>query len=141
MTPGGDFALDARLGADSHAVAELPLCSLRLMDDANYPWLVLVPRSADARELLDLDAAQQAQLLAEVNDASRLLRRLFAPHKLNIAALGNVVAQLHVHVIARYTDDAAWPAPVWGRAPARPYATEALDERIAALRQALAGGI
>jgi diadenosine tetraphosphate (Ap4A) HIT family hydrolase len=140
-TPAERFVLHDRLAADSRAVAELPLCMLRLMDDANYPWLILVPRLADARELLDLDAAQQAQLLAEINQASRLLRRLFSPHKLNIAALGNVVSQLHVHVVARYTDDAAWPAPVWGREPARPYSDDALAERIAALQRAIADGV
>jgi diadenosine tetraphosphate (Ap4A) HIT family hydrolase len=139
MTPA-DFTLDPRLDSDSQPVAELPLCTLRLMDDANYPWLILVPRVPDARELLDLDADRQAQLLAEINQASRLLRRLFAPHKLNIAALGNVVAQLHVHLVARYPDDPAWPAPVWGRAPARPYAAAALEERLDALRSALAEG-
>jgi diadenosine tetraphosphate (Ap4A) HIT family hydrolase len=141
MMQAAGFILDARLQSDSHAVADLPLCTLRLIDDVNYPWLILVPQLADARELLDLDDAQQAQLLTEITQASRLLRRLFAPHKLNIAALGNVVAQLHVHVIARYTDDAAWPAPVWGREPARPYAAAALDERLDALRRALAEGL
>jgi diadenosine tetraphosphate (Ap4A) HIT family hydrolase len=140
-TPAERFVLHDRLAADSRAVAELPLCMLRLMDDANYPWLILVPRLADTRELLDLDAAQQAQLLAEINQASRLLRRLFSPHKLNIAALGNVVSQLHVHVVARYTDDAAWPAPVWGREPARPYSDHALAERIAALQRAITDGV
>jgi diadenosine tetraphosphate (Ap4A) HIT family hydrolase len=115
------------------------LSDLRLMDDANYPWLVLVPRVVDVRELVDLDAAQQAQLLEEICRASRLLQTLFHPHKLNIALLGNAVPQLHVHVIARREDDPAWPRPVWGMAAARAYSPEALVERIRDLQRALQG--
>lgn len=135
LPPG--FVLDEQLAHDSHPIAELGLSSLRLMDDSNYPWLILVPRVADARELIDLDAAQQTQLLEEVNRVSRALKRLFRPHKLNIAALGNLVPQLHVHLIARYRDDPAWPAPVWGRIHARPYEPEALVERVRELRAAM----
>ena len=133
------FHLDPQLAADTHPVAKLPLSELRLMDDANYPWLVLVPRVADARELIDLDATRQAQLLEEIGRASRLLQTLYRPHKLNIAALGNAVSQLHVHVIARREDDPAWPRPVWGMATARAYSPEALVERIRDLQQALRG--
>lgn len=135
LQPG--FQLDPQLASDSQPVAEFGLSSLRLMDDANYPWLVLVPRVANARELVDLDPAQQASLLDEINRCSKLLQRLFRPHKLNIAALGNLVPQLHVHLIARYTDDPAWPAPVWGRHHAQPYSTEALVQRIRALQDGL----
>jgi len=131
------FVLDPQLASDSHPIAEWELSSLRLMDDSNYPWLILVPRVADARELIDLDAAQQTILLGEINRASRALKRVFRPHKLNIAALGNLVPQLHVHLIARYTDDPAWPAPVWGRRHARPYEPEALVERVQQIRAAL----
>ena len=116
---------------------ELPLCEVRLMDDANHPWLVLVPRVADIVEIIDLDPGQRAQLTAEIDAASRALQALFEPHKLNVAALGNLVPQLHVHVIARYTDDIAWPKPVWGAANARPYAPEDLVERVNALVAAL----
>lgn len=133
------FALDPRLAADSHGVAELALSSLRLMDDSQYPWLILVPRVAGARELIDLDPAQRRQLGAETDQAARLLRQAFAPFKLNVAALGNVVEQLHVHVIARFRDDPAWPAPVWGRLPVRPYVAEHLAERLHRLRAVLAG--
>ena len=133
------FALHPQLADDTAPVIELPLCEVRLMDDANHPWLVLVPRVADARELVDLDAAQRHQLTDEIDLAARLLRDAFRPHKLNVAALGNLVPQLHVHVIARYTDDIAWPRPVWGMAAARPYSPEALIERINALRGALGG--
>jgi diadenosine tetraphosphate (Ap4A) HIT family hydrolase len=131
------FVLDPQLASDSHPVAELALSSLRLMDDANYPWLLLVPRVDGARELIDLDRARQSDLLDEINQVSRLLRRLFQPYKLNIAALGNLVPQLHVHLIARYRDDPAWPAPVWGRSHARPYEPEALVKRIQALQEGL----
>lgn len=131
------YALHPQLAADTHPLATFALCDLRLMDDANYPWLVLVPRLPAARELLDLEAAQRRQLSDEIDLASRLLRDVFRPFKLNVAALGNLVPQLHVHVIARYEDDPAWPAPVWGRVAARPYEPEALVERISRLRDAL----
>jgi diadenosine tetraphosphate (Ap4A) HIT family hydrolase len=134
-----NFHLDPQLAADTHPIAVLRLSELRLMDDANYPWLVLVPRVADARELIDLDAAQQAHLLEEIGVASRLLLTLFRPHKLNVAALGNAVPQLHVHVIARREDDPTWPRPVWGLAAARPYSPEALVERIRELQLGLHG--
>ena len=120
-------------------MASWPLCELRLMDDANHPWLILVPRVVDAVELVDLSNAQQAELMREVGVASRVLQAVFKPHKLNVAALGNLVPQLHVHVIARFQDDIAWPRPVWGTAAAKPYSEEALVRRIEALRAALAG--
>ena len=132
------FSLHPQLADDSAPVIELPLCEVRLMDDANHPWLVLVPRVADAVELLDLDPAQRTQLTADIDAASRALKELFKPDKLNVAALGNLVPQLHVHVIARYTDDIAWPRPVWGMAAARPYAPEQLVERVNALQGVLA---
>lgn len=133
------FELDPRLADDTHPLVSLALSDLRLMDDANYPWLVLVPRVHDARELIDLDAAQRRQLTEEIDAAGRLLRLAFQPFKLNVAALGNLVPQLHVHVIARYEDDPAWPAPVWGRIAARPYTPEALVERVQRLQAVLAG--
>lgn len=137
MNTVAGYHLDPRLAADSHPVAALDLCELRLMDDANYPWLVLVPRIPAARELLDLDRDLRRQLTDEIDQASRLLRDCFQPDKLNVAALGNLVPQLHVHVIARFQADPAWPAPVWGRVAARPYSPEALVERIGLLRARL----
>jgi diadenosine tetraphosphate (Ap4A) HIT family hydrolase len=131
------YELHPQLAADSHPLASLALCDLRLMDDANYPWLVLVPRVAGARELIDLGTDQRRQLSDEIDLAARLLRDVFRPFKLNVAALGNLVPQLHVHVIARFEGDPAWPAPVWGRIAARPYEPEALVERITRLREAL----
>ena len=124
------YELHPQLAMDTHPLATLALCELRLMDDANYPWLILVPRVAEARELTDLDAAQRHLLTDEIDLAARLLRNAFRPYKLNVAALGNLVPQLHVHVIAREQDDPAWPAPVWGRVTARPYPPEMLVERV-----------
>ena len=132
------WSLHPQLEADSHPLASLGLSELRLVDDANYPWLLLVPRVEGARELVDLDEAQQVVLLREIDRVSRLLLREFRPHKLNVAALGNVVPQLHVHLIARRTEDAAWPSPVWGRVEARRYEPEELVERVRGLRAALA---
>ena len=131
------YELDPQLAEDTHPVATFALSDVRLMDDANYPWLILVPRIPAACELQDLDAAQRHALTDEIDQASRALQQVFRPDKLNIAALGNLVPQLHVHVIARYRDDPAWPAPVWGRVAARPYSPERLVERIGALRSAL----
>lgn len=128
--------LDPRLADDSAPVMELPLCEVRLMDDANHPWLILVPRVPEAVEIIDLDPTQRTQLSAEIDAAARVLKALFKPDKLNVAALGNQVPQLHVHVIARFHNDIAWPRPVWGAANARPYAPEELVQRVNALRAA-----
>ena len=132
-----NWQLHPQLADDTTPVIELPLCEVRLMDDANHPWLVLVPRVAGITEIIDLDAAQRLQLSEEIDTSCRALRMLFKPDKLNVAALGNMVPQLHVHVIARYRSDIAWPRPVWGAGNARSYAPEELIERINALRKAL----
>ena len=132
------YHLHPQLAADSHPLANLALCELRLIDDANYPWLVLVPRVPDAVELVDLARDLRLQLTDEIDFASRLLRAAVRPDKLNVAALGNMVPQLHVHVIARFHGDPAWPAPVWGRVAARPYAPEALVDRIVGFQRAMA---
>lgn len=132
------FPLDPRLAADTHAIGELALSRLVLMDDARFPWLILVPRIAGARELIDLDETDQRSLLAELAAVGRALEALLKPDKLNIAALGNVVPQLHVHLIARYTDDVAWPQPVWGFGERVRYTADVREARIAQLRSALA---
>jgi len=129
--------LHPQLAEDTHPVAHLELSELRLMDDANHPWLILVPRIEDAVEWIDLDDGQQDRLGREITAASRALRQGFRPDKLNVAALGNLVPQLHVHVIARFHDDIAWPKPVWGTATARPYSPEKLVERVELIRSAL----
>jgi diadenosine tetraphosphate (Ap4A) HIT family hydrolase len=108
------FLLDPRLAADTVPLIDLPLSHLLLVDDARFPWLILVPRRPDKRDLIDLEADDLAQLMAEVRSAGEALRAVTQPDKLNVAALGNMVPQLHVHVIARRRDDAAWPKPVWG---------------------------
>lgn len=133
------YALHEQLAVDTHPLTTWSLCDVRLMDDSNYPWLVLVPRVADAREMIELGAEQRRTLVEEIDRASRLLRDVFRPFKLNVAALGNLVPQLHVHVIARFEDDPAWPKPVWGTAAARPYEPEELVRRIERLQAALAG--
>jgi diadenosine tetraphosphate (Ap4A) HIT family hydrolase len=133
------FTLDPRLAADTHAIGALPFSELLLMDDARFPWVILVPRIAGARELIDLDEGDQRLLLGEIDRVARALESLLHPDKLNIAALGNVVPQLHVHVIARFTDDAAWPNPVWGRGERAAYGERERVARIAMLRSALGG--
>ena len=132
------FELDARLAADSLFVADGPLSQVRLMDDARWPWLVLVPRVQGASEWIDLDGNQQRLLLAEVNLVSRLLREEPGVGKLNLGALGNIVRQLHVHLIGRHEGDAAWPGPVWGSGPMQRFVPGERDARVAAWRQRLA---
>ena len=119
--PDPAFAPDPRLAADSFFLADGPLSQLRVMDDTRFRWLVLVPRRPGAIEWIDLDGDAQRLLLAEINLAGRLLRAWGPVHKLNIGALGNVVRQLHVHVLAREEGDAAWPGPVWGTGTPRRY--------------------
>ena len=131
------FCLDPRLAGDSVLVADGPLSQLRLMDDARFPWLVLVPRLPGAEEWLDLDGDAQRLLLAEINLAGRALRGLGPVHKLNIGALGNIVRQLHVHVVARREGDAAWPGPVWGSGPRQPYPDAAREALVSSLREGL----
>ena len=131
------FILDPRLDADTRLVASLALCDVRLMNDARFPWLVLVPRYAGLVEIADLPADEQTLLWREMNCASVSLRSVAPCDKLNLGALGNIVRQLHVHVVARCEGDAAWPGPVWGHGSAQPYAEVDLTGRLAALRQAL----
>lgn len=135
--PSTSFVLDAGLAADTHLIGDLPLARVLLMDDARFPWLILVPRFAGMRDLIDLPHSQQHVLLDEIERCAQALRRLHAPDKLNIASLGNVVAQLHVHVIARFARDAAWPRPVWGVGERVPYNAEPLAAQLAQLRAAL----
>ena len=132
------WALDPVLERDTTTIGDLVLCRLLLSRDANYPWLLLVPRWKGANEIIDLDNAEQARLLSEIADTSRALKAETRCDKLNVAAIGNVVAQLHVHVIARFRNDAAWPKPVWNAVPPRDYAPPAREALTAALRQRLA---
>ena len=129
--------LHPQLAQDCLILGHFPLCHLLLMRDANYPWFILVPDRDDIREIHHLSEQDQQQLLRESMTLSRALEQAFKPDKLNIAALGNVVPQLHVHHVVRYRNDPTWPAPVWGRLPAVPYEDEVLAEVIEKLKQVL----
>ncbi|MGO9358329.1 MAG: HIT domain-containing protein [Xanthobacteraceae bacterium] len=129
------WTLHSQLEKDTINVGDLPLCRVVVIKDANYPWLLLVPRRPDVIEIIDLDEVAQAQLMTEVNRVARVLKEVTKCDKLNIAALGNVVPQLHVHVIARRSGDAAWPRPVWGVAPALAHDPEEVADFISALRR------
>lgn len=118
------FGLHPQLAQDTHVVTDLPLCRVLLMNEARYPWFILVPRRAGIREIHELEAADRQQLWAESDQLSRALMALFQPDKLNIAALGNMVPQLHIHHLARFQTDAAWPAPVWGKFVPEAYAAD-----------------
>ncbi len=118
------FELHPQLAADSLLLADWPLCQLRLSNDRQYPWFILVPRRAGIRDVIDLTDAEQEQLWWESRHLSVWLKSDYQPDKLNLAALGNMVPQLHLHHIARFNTDIAWPAPVWGKFPAQPYAAE-----------------
>ncbi len=131
------FMLDAQLGRDTVAVGDLPLSHVLLVEDSNYRWLILVPRQPGVTELIDLSAPDRAVLMEEIATVSRVLKDVAGGDKLNVAALGNVVAQLHVHIIARRRADPAWPKPVWGVVPARPYLPDTRAELLKALRERL----
>ena len=133
------FDIHPQLAADCAPVGDLALCRLLLMDDASFPWCILVPRRAGVREIHELEGPDRAALLDEVVQVSAAMQRLFSADKMNVAALGNVVPQLHVHVIARRLGDAAWPRPVWGALPREPYAAAERGETVARLREALRG--
>ena len=130
------FRPDPAFEAGSVAAAEWPLCHVRLQDDARFPWLILIPRVEGAVELADLSAEQRAALMEETVRAGDLVRRLGPVEKLNVGAIGNVTAQLHVHVVGRRRDDGLWPDPVWGRGPVVPYTD---DERARLLEVAKGG--
>ncbi len=127
------FNLDPRLQQDTFVLGDFPLCRLLLMNDANYPWFILVPRREAVSELFQLDVADQQQLWLETTQLAEVLKDAFIADKMNVATLGNVVSQLHMHVVVRRCEDPAWPAPVWGKHPARPYA----GDEITALRDRL----
>jgi diadenosine tetraphosphate (Ap4A) HIT family hydrolase len=129
------WSLHPRLDEDAISIGDLPLSRLAMMKDANYPWLVLVPRQADAVEIIDLDRDGRAVLMTEIGQVSEALKDITGCDKLNVAALGNQVPQLHVHIIARRKSDAAWPRPVWGAAPARDYDTADLEAFNEAIRR------
>jgi len=134
----GPFQLDTRLEADCEFVANLGVCRLLLMNNASVPWFILVPTVVGATELTHLSMVQQQHVLQEINLVAEMVTSLYTPHKLNIGALGNVVSQLHIHVLGRFTDDPAWPSPVWGQLPSNSYDDDQLATRLADVRAYLA---
>lgn len=122
------FSLAPELQRDCIELADWPLCKVLLMNDSQYPWFILVPRVAGVKEIIDLSEELQITFLQESGKLSKLLQQVFSPDKLNVAALGNMVPQLHVHHIARFTTDSAWPAPIWGKLPAVPYSDEQIEQ-------------
>ncbi|GGJ81060.1 HIT family protein [Pseudomonas matsuisoli] len=131
------FELDARLRGDTIEVGDFTLSRLLLMNDARYPWFILVPRREDVSELFQLDEKDQQQLWRETTFLAEVLRDTFGADKMNVATLGNVVAQLHMHVIVRKKNDDAWPAPVWGKHAAQPYEASRTEELLARLKLVL----
>jgi diadenosine tetraphosphate (Ap4A) HIT family hydrolase len=130
------FTLDSRLAADTVPVGDLPLCTILLMNDARFPWLILVPRREGVSEVTDLSDEDARALMDEIRIATRVMLNLAKPDKVNVGALGNVVSQLHVHVVGRFLSDPAWPSPVWGFESRKAYpdhALAALNERAGAL--------
>ncbi len=132
------FRLNTRLEQDTMAVATLSLSVLRLMNDARYRWFVLVPARPDLREFHDLEPADRVQLMDEIADISRTMERLYSPTKINVGMLGNIVSQMHIHVVARREDDPAWPGPVWGHRTAEPFDAELAGRIRAEMMGALA---
>ena len=131
------WSLHPKLSELTTEIGDLPLSRVLLENDSNYPWLILAPRMAGVSEIIDLDPNEQVQLLGEIDAASRALKAAATFEKLNVAALGNVVKQLHVHVIGRSSTDATWPKPVWGLAPPVPYKPEVRNVLVNKLRHEL----
>jgi len=131
------YALHPQLAKDTHKIGEYELSDVLLMNDARYPWVILVPRRVNMRELHQLDEAEQQQLVRESSFTAKAMTELFSAHKMNVAALGNMVEQLHLHHVARFTTDAAWPKPVWGIGDAEPYSEVAANVMLSQLRRAL----
>lgn len=133
-----NFILHSRLQNDTIHVADLKLCRVLLMNDSSFPWLILVPMRPDVTEVHQLSKEDRAALMEEMAAASKAVSRAFSPDKINIGALGNLVPQLHIHIIGRNKTDRAWPGPVWGSGQAVPYSTEELEKRLSILRPVLA---
>jgi len=134
------FELHPRLNEDCITIGKFELCQLLLMNDSNYPWFILVPRREGVREIFELTEADQRQLLWESSSLSRCIAEHFSADKINVAALGNMVPQLHIHHIVRYQSDPAWPAPVWGHASAEPYSKQGLDAMVATVQALMPDG-
>ncbi|CCD94574.1 conserved hypothetical protein, Histidine triad (HIT)hydrolase domain [Bradyrhizobium sp. ORS 375] len=133
--PESAWSLHPQLAKDTINIGDLPLSRVLVIKDANYPWLLLVPRREGAVEIIDLDEVAQAQLMTEITRVSRAIKEITKCDKLNVAALGNMVPQLHIHIIARRTSDVAWPRPVWGVAPPVPHDAQEVESFISAVRR------
>ena len=131
------FTLNSKLEADTFFICDLKISRLLLMNDSNYPWLILVPRQDGLVELTDLNFDEQTEILREINFLGKILKESFAVEKLNIGALGNVVKQLHIHVIGRFQNDASFPKPVWGSVAAKPYTELAAQDLIKKIKSLL----
>lgn len=121
------FILDPRLQQDTIELGDFSLCKVLLMNDARYPWVILVPKITGVTEIFQLTYAQQIELMLESNFVAQALKELVGADKMNVASLGNVVSQLHVHHVARFLDDETWPAPVWGKGKAVPYNKQEIE--------------
>jgi diadenosine tetraphosphate (Ap4A) HIT family hydrolase len=132
-----NFILHERLKNDTVEVIDLKLCRVLLMNDSHFPWLILVPMRPGATEVHELSKEDRITLIEEASAASRAISAAFSPDKINIGALGNLVPQLHVHVVGRAKNDRAWPGPVWGSGPAVPYTDEQLEKTLSILRKAI----
>jgi diadenosine tetraphosphate (Ap4A) HIT family hydrolase len=130
------FSLHHRLQEDTIEIVRLKLSRVLLMNDSSFPWIVLVPEREGVQEVYELSIADRSFLIEEIAAASEIIQQLFSPDKINIGALGNLVPQLHIHVIGRFRTDRAWPGPVWGTGTAIPYEDESLDAVSAGIKKA-----
>ncbi|MBL4875910.1 MAG: HIT family protein [Cohaesibacteraceae bacterium] len=131
------FLLDPKIVKDSFQVMDLELSTVRLIRDANYPWLVIIPARPELVELIDLNRPDRHLLMDEISQVSVVLQKITKCDKLNVANLGNIVSQLHIHIIARYTTDPAWPGPVWGAVAASTYVIDAQKKLIQSIKSEL----
>ena len=122
------FKLNDRLHNDTIEICDLSLCKVLLMNDSNYPWLILVPQINDLTEFHHIPVERQMDVMNDISIASNVMEKLHQPVSLNVAALGNVVTQLHIHVVARFKEDATWPGPIWGQVPVKPYTEEEITK-------------
>ncbi|MBI36509.1 MAG: hypothetical protein CL568_02880 [Alphaproteobacteria bacterium] len=132
--PSADFKVDPKLAEDTIEINRLHFCRVLLMNDSNYPWLILVPQIKNIRELHELPPECFKGVFSEITFISKEMEKLFKPDKLNVAALGNQVSQLHIHIIARFKNDAAWPLPVWGANPIKKYGEDELETLISEIQ-------
>ena len=133
------FQIHSQLKEDSYLVGYFKLCQLRLIDDSQYPWFILLPQIADIEQIHQLNEAQRTLLWQESHQLSLRLMTLYQPDKLNVAAIGNLVPQLHLHHVVRFKQDQCWPKPIWGQCPMKPYLTVERETLIAKLQQGLLG--